>query len=198
MSAPTTRAHWPEYLMEATLLGGFMLSACGFSVLLLHPISPLSTAVADPLASRLLMGLAMGTTAVDPSVNFATTVPGPTGPAVAFVAELVISFVLMGTVLAFSNTARLSAFTGLASSALVATYITLEAPLSGMSMNPARTVGSAAAAELWVYCTTPPLGMLLAAEAYVRLRSAHRVHCAKLHHRNPHRGIFRCTCGEIT
>ena len=50
--------------------------------------------------------------------------------------------------------------------ALVATYIMVEAPLSGMSMNPARTLASAAPAgvwdAVWIYFIAPPLGMLLA------------------------------------
>ena len=75
-------------------------------------------------------------------------------------------------------------------------YLTVEAPLSGMSMNPARTFASAVSARLWtalwVYFTAPPLGMLLAAEVYVRLKGARRVICAKLHHHNRKRCIFRC------
>jgi len=34
------RNHWPEYLMEAAELGIFMISACGFGVLLEYPGSP--------------------------------------------------------------------------------------------------------------------------------------------------------------
>src|SRR5881296_2283457 len=49
----------------------------------------------------------------DPPVNCVTTLPGPTGHAVAFVAEAVISFVLMLTVLVVSNHRRLAPFTGL-------------------------------------------------------------------------------------
>ena len=78
----------------------------------------------------------------------------------------------------------------------MATPITLEAPLSGMSMNPARTFGSALSAQvwtaLWVYFLAPPLGMLLAAELYVRWHGVHRVLCAKLHHHNTRRCIFHC------
>jgi aquaporin Z len=74
--------------------------------------------------------------------------------------------------------------TGLCVGALVATYITVEAPLSGMSMNPARTVGSALPARewtaLWIYFTAPPLGMLAAAELHLRLKG--RLFCAKLDH----------------
>jgi aquaporin Z len=82
---------------------------------------------------------------------------------------------------------------------LIATYITIEAPLSGMSMNPARTFGPALLGHvwnaLWVYFTAPPLGMLLAAESYVRLtrwRGAHAIWCAKLYHDTNARCIFRC------
>ena len=50
---------------------------------------------------------------------------------------------------------------------------------------------------LWVYFTAPPLGMLAAAEAYVRLRGAHRVLCAKLDHGTARRCIFRCTYGAL-
>jgi aquaporin Z len=76
----------------------------------------------------------------------------------------------------------------------VATFITIEAPLSGMSMNPARTVGSGFWAHdwtaVWVYFTAPPLGMLLAAELYLRRYGRDRIFCAKLHHQNGKRCIF--------
>jgi len=52
---------------------------------------------------------------------------------------------------------------------LYAIYITFETPLSGMSMNPARTFGSAFQASywhaLWIYCIAPTLGMLAAASS---------------------------------
>jgi len=113
---------------------------------------------------------------------------------------LVISFILMSMVLRVSNTPRLARFTGLFAGALVATYISLEAPYSGMSMNPARTFASAVPAQiwtaLWIYFTAPPLGMLLAAELYLRQHGVHQVFCAKLHHHNDKRCIFRCGYGK--
>src|SRR5256885_6853429 len=51
--------------------------------------------------------------------------------------------------LPISNHHRLSRYTGAFASLLVATYITLEAPLSGMSMNPARSFGSAFPSGIW-------------------------------------------------
>jgi aquaporin Z len=137
----------------------------------------------------------------DPTVNYIVTAPGRFGPWVAFVAEVLISFVLMSVVLRVSNNRTLNRFTGLCAGLLVATYITLEAPLSGMSMNPARTFGSALSAQvwtaLWIYFLAPPLGMLLAAEQYVRWHGAHRVLCAKLHHHNTRRCIFHCSYAGV-
>jgi aquaporin Z len=132
-----------------------------------------------------------------PAVNYVATIPGPGGPAIAFVAEVIISFILMLVVLSISNNARLSRFTGWFASALVMLYISVEAPLSGMSMNPARTFGSALSANLWtvmwIYFVAPPVGMLLAAEVYLRFDGKPNAGCAKLHHQNPYRCIF---CGK--
>ena len=131
-----------------------------------------------------------------PAVQYAATVPGLVGANIAFIAEFIISFVLMTTVLHVSNSARLNTLTPFFAAALVATYITFEAPLSGMSMNPARTFGSALPAHLWtsiwIYFLAPPLGMLLAAETYVRFKGTAQVFCAKFHHHNNERCIFRC------
>jgi aquaporin Z len=255
------RKHWPEYLIEGSCLGAFMISACSFAALLGHPESPARAWMLAGISMRIVMGLAMGLTAIaiiyspwgkrsgahmnpavtftfwrlgkvetwdaffymlsqfiggiggvllvhaalrtwvsHPAVNYAVTQPGGRGAFVAFVAEILISFLLMSVILAISNTDKLARYTGLFAGALVATYITFESPISGMSMNPARTLGSAFSAHvwtaLWIYFTAPPIGMLLAAEAFVRLRGARAVICAKLHHQNGQRCIFRCGYAE--
>ena len=140
--------------------------------------------------------VALGSLVSHPAVNYVTTLPGPTGDAVAFVAETVISFVLMLMILTVSNHPRVAPSTGICAGLLVWTYITVEAPLSGMSMNPARTFGSALVARdflgLWIYFTAPPLGMLLAAELFTRRFGAQRVLCAKLHHPHNRPCIFGC------
>lgn len=249
------RRHWPEYLMEAAGLGLFMVSACGFGTLIEHPASPLRQALPDAFLRRVLMGCAMGLTAIaiiyspwgkrsgahlnpsttltfwrlgkvqrsdalfyavaqiagavagvyamskllgmwlaDPKVRYVVTLPGPQGPLAAFAAEAAITFVLMGVILLVSNTPRWERATGVCAGILVATYIAVEAPISGMSLNPARTFGSSFVARewasQWIYWTAPPLGMLLAAEAYLRTRGARRVFCAKLRHDAAYRCIF--------
>ncbi len=140
--------------------------------------------------------LVLGELLADSSINYAATVPGSKGLAVAFLAEAAMTFVLMSVVLSVSNSRRFARFTGMCAALLVAVYITFEAPLSGMSMNPARTLASAVPANiwtaLWIYFTAPPLGMLLAAETYLRVSGGRSVICAKLHHANHQRCIFRC------
>lgn len=56
--------HWPEYLMEAAELGLFMISAGALGVLLEYPGSPVHQALPSPALRRVLMGLAMGATAI--------------------------------------------------------------------------------------------------------------------------------------
>ncbi len=250
--------HWPEYLIEATCLGLFMLSAFSFGVLLEHPASAAHQAISNPLTRRLLMGLAMGGTAMaliyspwgkqsgahinpsttltffrlgkialcdlifyvsaqflgglsgallasrllspwasHPAVNYVVTSPGSAGVLVAFGAEVVIAFYLMTEILHVSNNPRAHKFTGVCAGVLVAVYITIEAPLSGMSMNPARSFASALAAQhwtaIWIYFTAPLISMLAAAEVYVRTPGGRSVACAKLHHENNKRCIF---CGK--
>jgi aquaporin Z len=146
------------------------------------------------LAGVWLVAAVVGQIVAHPTVNFVTTLPGPQGPGVAFGMELLISFGLMLMVLITTNTGNLGRYTGLFAGILVATYITVEAPFSGMSMNPARSLASAAPAQqwmsLWIYFTAPFLGMLLAAELYVRRRGISKVFCAKLNHHNHKRCIF--------
>ena len=249
------RAHWPEYLMEAGLLGAFMVSACLFGVLYEFPNSPVRQAISSSLIRRMLMGASMGLTSIaiiyspwgkqsgahinpsvtftflrlgkikafdaffyiaaqfigsllgvvlvrlflmkqlgDPSVRHVVTVPGKYGLLTAFVAEVVITFVLMTVILRASNHTRWARYTGLFAGLLVAAYISFEAPVSGMSMNPARSFASGFSAEVWtgfwIYLTAPLLGMLSAAEVYLRRHGL--VKCCKLHHDNNKRCIF---CG---
>jgi len=114
----------------------------------------------------------------DGTVRYAVTVPGVYGDGAAFVAELIISFILMSAILFTSNRESLSPYTPYFSGALIAVYLTLEAPLSGASANPARSLGSALHAgywhALWIYFVAPPLGMLAAAEVFLRARGGSR------------------------
>jgi len=144
-----------------------------------------------------LARLVLGDTIIGaPQVNYVLTHPGVYGTSAAFVAEVVISFGLMSLILISSNSRKFNRYTGLFVSFLVAVYITLEAPVSGMSMNPARSLSSAVAAqnwtEIWIYFVAPLFGMLMAAEAYRRVKGDESILCCKLHHDNVQPCIFRC------
>jgi len=153
-------------------------------------------------AGVLLAELMIGASLRHGAVNFAVTVPGPDGPGRALAAEILISIIMMSAILIASNSKRLSPFTGLLAGFLLAGFITVEAPLSGVSLNPARTFGSALLAgewtSIWVYFLGPPVGMLLAGQLFRFRSGAHAVFCAKLHHHNnKERCIFRCNYGAI-
>ena len=147
------------------------------------------------IAGVILAHRVLGAWLSHPAVDYVVTLPGRYGQTWAFLAEVAITFLLMSVILRVSNTPKLNRYTGIFAGLLVMTYISVEAPISGMSMNPARTLGSALSARnwtsIWIYFTAPPLGMLLAAELYLRRRVG-PVLCAKLHHDNRERCIFRC------
>jgi len=261
------RANWPLYLYEAAELAIFMISACVFTVWLFDPAYYVLHIVPSSAIRRLLMGIAMGATAVliirspmgkrsgahfnpsitltyfrlgkiggadaffyilfqflggvlgvgisalclgsalaDPAVEYAVTVPGKYGTAAAFGAEFFMAALLMGIVLYFSNRPRIAQYTSYLVGVLITFYILLFAPVSGFSINPARTMGSAVFAHLWtaiwLYFTAPIAGMMLAAEIHLRVYGIDTILCAKLHpdpdypcpffcqfplHRHPHR-----------
>jgi aquaporin Z len=153
------------------------------------------------LTGILLIGTLIGPLLAHMNVSYVATVPGPTGPWVAFAVEAVIACVMMTTVLVVSNQARLTHYTGLLAGCLVTTYVFVAGPISGFSMNPARSFASAIPAHIWtsfwIYFTASPLGMLLAAEGYVRVKGLGEVYCAKFDHASTRRCIFNCRFAEL-
>lgn len=238
--------NWRLYIFEGVELAIFMISACVFTVLLFHSSYPALRLIPNAALRRLLMGTAMGITAIciirspigqrsgahfnpaitltylrlgkiggwdalfyvvfqfmggifgvavsalvlrnslaDPSVEYAVTVPGRYGTAAAFCAELFMATVLMGAVLWISNRPSVANLTSYFVGILIALYILFFAPVSGFSINPARTTGSAVFADVWtaewLYFVAPVLGMMISAEIYLRIYGADRILCAKLH-----------------
>jgi aquaporin Z len=187
--------------------GAHMNPALTLTFLSLGKIAPwdavfyIAAQFAGGAAGVVLCASIIGPLLRDSAVNYVATVPGSGGPWIAFAAEFAISFLLVAVVLNVANSARTTRFTPWVAGFLVAGFITFEAPLSGMSMNPARTVGSALPAGIWtavwVYFLAPVAAMLSAGQVYRQSRGAHRVFCAKLHHHNDERCIFRCNYGAI-
>ena len=146
------------------------------------------------LAGVLLASAILGDAFRQPPIIYVATLPGPAGPWLAAGAEMLISFLLMSTILFTINQPKLARFTPLFAGTLVALFITFESPISGMSMNPARSFASAAPAglwsPLWIYLLSPVVGMFLAVEVRTRLLRTATNACAKLHHENSKRCIF--------
>jgi aquaporin Z len=242
----TLERNWLLYIFEAVELAIFMLSACAFTVFLFDPSYPVLHLFPNAIVRRILMGIAMGITAIliiqspmgkrsgahfnpaitvtyfrlrkiskwdaifymlfqffggvlgvgvaalcfgstlsHPTVEYAVTIPGIYGVTAAFFAELFMATLLMAVVLWMTNHPSLAMYTSYCVGVLIAFYILFFAPVSGFSINPARTTGSAVFADIWtavwLYFVAPPLGMLGAAEIYLRLFGADRILCAKLH-----------------
>jgi len=129
--------------------------------------------------------LFLGRTLASPSVMYAETVPGKYGTGSAFAAEAFMAALLMGVVLWTSNRPSIASWTGYFVGILITFYVLAFAPVSGFSINPARTTASAVFADewtaIWVYFSAPMLGMLFSAEIYVRSQGPDRILCAKLH-----------------
>ncbi|MCG3122512.1 MAG: Aquaporin Z [Phycisphaerales bacterium] len=257
--------HWPEYLIEAALLGMFMLAACAAVCLFEHPSSVIRRRFPSGRLRRTMVGILMGLTGIaliysplgqrsgahmnpattltflalgkigmwdavfyvlaqfvgglagvglaglvlrgivdHPAVRFVITVPGQAGvrgQLAAWAGEFAIAFLMMGMVLVSANHMGTSPYTGLFAGFLLAMYIAIEAPLSGMSLNPARTLASAIAARefrgLWIYFTAPPLAMLAAAGVYASVEGRLGVYCAKLCHPDHGDCMFECRINHM-
>lgn len=146
------------------------------------------------IAAVYLMSVVLGDAFASPEVNYVVTVPGKLGIFMAFIAELIIAYGMMTMVLTTSNHPRLSKYTGVIAGFFVMSYVILTGPISGFSMNPARTIASAVPAmqytSFWIYMTAPFIGMFSAAEVF-RLFKGKAI-CAKLHHENSYWCIFNC------
>ncbi len=177
------------HLNPAVTLAFLRLNKLGRLDAIPYVLAQFTGGLAGVLATRQLLGTAF----TSPPVSWVLTLPGTHGALAAFIAEAVISAGLMYTVLGLSASRPLAAYTGLAAGMLIALYVTFEAPWSGMSMNPARSLASAAPAmmwqHLWIYFLAPILGMQAAATLH-RWRGP-RVACAKLMH-TPHERCIHC------
>jgi len=146
-------------------------------------------------ALPLLLWGAMGA-----SVDFGATAPGSGwSPAAALAGELVTTAALILGLFLFVGHRRLRPFTPLLFPFLYAIMVYLEAPLSGTSTNPARSLGPAVIAGVWhawwVYWVGPLLGALVgvATHTFTWVRRF-EVEVGKLYHfqHDPH-AVFHKT-----
>lgn len=131
------------------------------------------------------------------SVTNGMTLPGAGYPLwLIFLAEMGLTCLLVLGIFVFVSSHRLMNWTPLMSWLLVATMVWLESPISGTSLNPARSIGPALLTWLWtdqwLYCLAPPLGALLAVALFRLLTFGERdVLTAKLFHEPRYRSIFK-------
>jgi len=130
------------------------------------------------------------------SIQFGLTEPGSGYTAMsAFLAEVLITFLLVFLIYYCVSDQRFAKKTPYLAGALVAFLVFVEAPISGTSLNPARSFGPALIAgdyrDNWIYWIAPVLGGLLANAVFLGFFSdRRRKGCAKLFHTERYRCIF--------
>lgn len=131
-----------------------------------------------------------------PPVCYAITLPGQLGSIVALIAEFSLSGLLIAVILFTSNHRVLSRFSPLAVAALTVLYYGFGAPISGFSVNPARSFSSALFASiwrgLWIYFIAPIGGMIFASAIYAKFVGKANIYCAKVFHDMRSSCPFRC------
>jgi aquaporin Z len=132
------------------------------------PVYALAQSAGAVLASLLLRLL------FPSSVTLGATIPAGS-VAQSFALETILTFFLMLVVLAMASTAQPLGMAALAVGGAVAMDALIGGPISGASMNPARSLGPAIVAgkhaHLWLYFAAPTLGSVLAVAASNSLRA---------------------------
>lgn len=146
------------------------------------------------IIGALLVVLAWGRYAA--SVGYGVTVPGAGYPLwIVFLAEVSLTFLLVSSIFLFVSSHHLMRWTPLMVWIMVALMVWLEAPISGTSLNPARSFGPALVSwswhSHWLYWVAPPLGALLAVGVFRLFVAGRRdVLTGKLFHVPHYRSVF--------
>lgn len=119
------------------------------------------------------------------SINFGGTAPGTAYTAgQAFLGEVITTFTMVTLLILFIGFRSIRQFTPYMFPVLYAIMVPLEADISGISTNPARSIGPAVISAQWegwwIYWVGPLAGALLASLACSLL--AKRITIAKLYH----------------
>ena len=145
------------HLNPAVTLGFFAAGRLGFPMVLPYVLSQTLGAVA---ASAVVRGL------FPEHATLGATLPA--GSAVqSFVLEIILALILMWVILSVSTGAKEKGITaGIAVGAVIGFEALFGGPISGGSMNPARSLGPALMSmkldNLWIYLSAPFVGAVLA------------------------------------
>ncbi|RYE35835.1 MAG: aquaporin family protein [Sphingobacteriaceae bacterium] len=124
------------------------------------------------IAAILLLKLTFGKIFANPLIDYSLTKPKPGHSlGTSLIAEFIISFIFVLITLFVLSSKKLEKYNAMIAGLLIALFLIIELPYSGMSMNPARSFASALIAwkweEIWVYFVAPAIGMLLATEIFL-------------------------------
>ncbi len=132
------------------------------------------------------------------SVHNGITAPGMSYPIWSvFLFEVGLTFLLVLAIFLFVSRHRLMRWTPFMTWILVALIVWLEGPISGPSLNPARSFGPAVVSwfwkDQWLYYLAPPIGALLAVGLFRSLAMVgiDDVLTAKMFHVPHYRCVFR-------
>jgi MIP family channel proteins len=163
------------HLNPAVTTGFWLAGRFPIADLLPYIVAQLAGATAAAVGIRAVLGGAASAAVTTPAIGVL--------PAVGV--EIVLTFVLMLVVMAVATDARVvGGVAGLAVGSTVAADALAAGPLTGASMNPARSFGPALATGIWtahwIYWLAPLTGAALAVAVYDYLRTGeahdHRVH----------------------
>lgn len=97
--------------------------------------------------------------------NLGATIPFDTWQQ-SFILEIILTYLLMLVILFVSQNKSVTQFTGVAVGATVMLEALFAGPITGASMNPARSISpaivSGTVAHLWIYVVAPIVGAILA------------------------------------
>ena len=131
------------------------------------------------------------------SVNNGMTLPGK-GYSLwdVFLVEMGMTFLFVFSIFIFVSSHRLMHWTPLMTWLLIAVMVWWGAPISGTSINPARSIGPALVSwswqAQWLYCIAPPLGAMQAVMVYRFLNmNKCKILTGKLFHVPHYRCIFK-------
>jgi aquaporin Z len=162
--------------------------AVTFGLMLARKIAPQAAAgyvvaqlIGAVLGAAVLLAIAHGSGSFDPTGGFASNGYGARSPggydlASAFVAEVVLTAVLVLTVLGTTEARAPVGFAGLAIGLVLTLIHLVGIPVTNTSVNPARSLGPAlfagagAQSQLWLFIVAPLIGAGLAAGLFAVIR----------------------------
>lgn len=139
-----------------------------------HPTSELAPYIAAQLIGAVVASATLKALFFGQATGLGVTLPA--GPAMqSLVLEFILSFMLMFTIMGVATDDRAEGtMAGIAIGAVVALEAAFGGPISGASMNPARSLAPALVTlslnQQWIYCAGPIFGAIAGAKAYKLIR----------------------------